>query len=147
MTAKSKSRISKSRWLYIFGGVLLVAFAAYATTSFKDSLTPYVSYQQARATDRTVQVAGALDRGSSAYDMESERLRFSLLDEATGETMPVRYAGLKPANFEDAVSIVAIGRWDPAGEEFDADQLLVKCPSKYQGEAAQGQDTETKVYD
>ncbi|MGH9361973.1 MAG: cytochrome c maturation protein CcmE, partial [Thermoanaerobaculia bacterium] len=39
----------------------------------------------------------------------------------------------KPANFEDAISIVAIGRYDQAGGEFAADQLLVKCPSKYQG--------------
>jgi cytochrome c-type biogenesis protein CcmE len=54
----------------------------------------------------------------------------------------VRYHGVKPANFEDAVSIVAIGRYDAAASEFAADKLLVKCPSKYQGI----EDTETKTY-
>jgi cytochrome c-type biogenesis protein CcmE len=85
------------------------------------------------AADRTVQVAGALEKGSSAYDLESDHLRYTLRDEQKGELLRVRYAGLKPANFEDAISIVAIGRWDGATEEFDADKLLVKCPSKYQG--------------
>jgi cytochrome c-type biogenesis protein CcmE len=45
----------------------------------------------------------------------------------------VRYKGLKPANFEDAVSIVAIGHFDEKAKELEANKLLVKCPSKYQG--------------
>lgn len=124
--------MSRNRY-YLLGGVLLVAFAGFALSSFQESLTPYVSYQQAMAADRTVQVAGALEQGSSSYDLESENLRFTLRDEKSGDLMPVRYAGLKPANFEEAISIVAIGRWDAATEEFHADKLLVKCPSKYQG--------------
>lgn len=124
--------MSRNRY-YLLGGVLLVAFAGFALSSFQESLTPYVSYQQAMAAERTVQVAGALEQGTSDYDLESENLRFTLRDEQSGDLMPVRYAGLKPANFEDAISIVAIGRWDAATEEFAADKLLVKCPSKYQG--------------
>jgi cytochrome c-type biogenesis protein CcmE len=45
----------------------------------------------------------------------------------------VRYQGVRPANFDEAISIVAIGRYDGASAEFDAAKLLVKCPSKYQG--------------
>lgn len=47
--------------------------------------------------------------------------------------MTVRYHGVKPANFEDAISIVAIGNFDATRNEFAAGKLLVKCPSKYQG--------------
>lgn len=120
--------------LYMLGGVLLVAFAGFALTSFQQSLTPYVSYEQARATsDGVVQVAGGLDQGSSMYDRDSESLLFTLQEPESGETLRVRYQGLKPANFEEAISIVAIGRYDEASEEFQADKLLVKCPSKYQG--------------
>jgi cytochrome c-type biogenesis protein CcmE len=32
--------------------------------------------------------------------------------------------------------VVAIGRYQ--GERFEAEQLLVKCPSKYQAEAEKG---------
>jgi cytochrome c-type biogenesis protein CcmE len=45
--------------------------------------------------------------------------------------MAVVYGGIRPANFKDAISIVAIGRYR-AGR-IDAEKLLVKCPSKYQG--------------
>jgi cytochrome c-type biogenesis protein CcmE len=119
---------------YAFGALLLVAFAAFSAQSFNDSLTPYVPYEKARASgDRTVQVAGGLSAGSSRYEESEQALHFTLVDEESGEVMPVRYEGLKPANFEEAVSIVAIGRYDAAGDVFHADKLLVKCPSKYQG--------------
>ena len=35
--------------------------------------------------------------------------------------------------FVKAVSVVAIGKFE--GDHFEAQQLLVKCPSKYQAEA------------
>jgi cytochrome c-type biogenesis protein CcmE len=45
--------------------------------------------------------------------------------------MMVVYDGAKPANFEQADQVVVIGRYENG--LFVADQLLVKCPSKYQG--------------
>ena len=43
----------------------------------------------------------------------------------------VSYAGIMPGNFEQAESVVAKGIYN--GQRFVADDLLVKCPSKYQG--------------
>jgi cytochrome c-type biogenesis protein CcmE len=123
----------KKNRLYMFGGVLLLAFAGFSFTAFKDSMTPYVSYDRAREGDRIVQVAGALEKGSSAYVDTQESLFFTLKDPKSTETLRVRYKGLKPANFEEAISIVAIGRYDEGAKEFHAEKLLVKCPSKYQG--------------
>jgi cytochrome c-type biogenesis protein CcmE len=123
----------KKNRLYMFGGLLLLAFAGFSFTAFKDSMTPYVSYERAREGNRIVQVAGGLEKGSSAYVDAKESLYFTLKDPKTGENLRVRYKGLKPANFEDAISIVAIGRYDGTAQEFEADKLLVKCPSKYQG--------------
>jgi cytochrome c-type biogenesis protein CcmE len=123
---------SKGR-LYLLGALLLLAFAGFSLTSFRDTLTPYVSYQQARDANRMVQVAGALQKGSSAYEQADSSLMFTLRDPKTRDTVRVRYHGLRPANFEDAISIVAIGRYDAHAKEFDANKLLVKCPSKYQG--------------
>lgn len=121
------------RATYIAGAVCLVLFAGFALASFRSALTQYVSFADARAASRNVQVMGALAKGSASYDTGAESLRFTLSDPQSGQTIRVRYAGLKPANFEDAVSIVAIGRYDRASDEFAADKLLVKCPSKYQG--------------
>ena len=51
--------------------------------------------------------------------------------EEDGDTMTVLYKGIKPGNFEEAIQIVAVGNYDEG--VFRAEQLLVKCPSKYQG--------------
>jgi cytochrome c-type biogenesis protein CcmE len=123
----------KRKMSYLAGLVLLIAFAGFSAQSFNEALTPYVSYEQARDGNRTVQVAGALAAGSSGYVEAEQALHFRLVEEGSGDTLAVRYEGLKPANFEEAVSIVAIGRFDAGGDVFHADKLLVKCPSKYQG--------------
>lgn len=123
----------KKNRLYLLGAVLLVAFAGFSLSSFRQTLTPYVSYEQARSVDRPVQVAGALEKGSGVYDEASQSLLFTLRDPEHHQTLRVRYHGIKPANFEDAISIVAIGSYNSTSEEFEAQKLLVKCPSKYQG--------------
>ncbi len=120
---------------YWLGGALLVAFTGFSLAAFRTSLTPYVSFEEATrpGVSRVVQIAGGLAKGSSNYDDASASLRFTLVDPATQATIPVRYEGVRPANFEDAVSIVAIGRYDATRQDFEAAKLLVKCPSKYQG--------------
>ena len=123
----------KKNRLFLFGLLLLLAFAAFSFTAFKDSMTPYVSYEKAREGGQIVQVAGALEKGSYSYVSARESLLFTLQDPKSKQTLRVRYKGLKPANFEDAISIVAIGNYDEKAKEFQANKLLVKCPSKYQG--------------
>jgi cytochrome c-type biogenesis protein CcmE len=120
---------------YWAGGVILVGFLTLGLTTFTKSMTPYVSFKEAKDARRTVQVMGALEKGTSRYDTASKTLNFHLVDPKTSEVIPVSYTDVKPANFEDAVSIVAIGKYD--GSTFVAEKLLVKCPSKYQGEEAE----------
>ncbi|MEM8994582.1 MAG: cytochrome c maturation protein CcmE [Acidobacteriota bacterium] len=135
--------MNKKLGTYAFGLLLLTAFSGYAFVQFNDALTPYVSYEKAIAAERNVQVAGGLQSGSTSYDETVGSLHFTLVDtEDASKTLPVRYNGVKPANFEEAISIVAIGAWDAEQEEFAAHDLLVKCPSKYQGV----EDYETKSY-
>ena len=115
---------------YAVGAVLVVAFLAYGTTSFKSNLTPYVSFEEASRSGKKVQVAGGLVENSAEYLDASEELRFAMVDEE-GHTLTVLYNGVKPGNFEEAVQIVAVGSYSEG--VFHAEQLLVKCPSKYQG--------------
>ncbi len=123
----------KKKSYYFLGVVLLLGFAGFSASAFKETLTPYVPYETALKGDRVVQVAGALAKDSSSYEAAEESLYFTLQEPETKELLRVRYKGLKPANFEDAISIVAIGRYDRTAKNFEADKLLVKCPSKYQG--------------
>ena len=89
-----------------------------------------VAFEEARKANGVVQVMGSLDKQSDRYDDKTEQLSFDLLD-TSGHRMPVVYRGLRPGNFKDAISIVAIGRYQDG--RIDAEKLLVKCPSKYQG--------------
>ena len=115
---------------YWIAGLLAAAFAAFGLTAFQKTLTPYLSFDEARKARGAVQVMGSLDKTSDRYDTTREELSFDLVD-AAGRHMPVRYRGIRPGNFRDAISIVAIGRYREG--RLDAEKLLVKCPSKYQG--------------
>jgi cytochrome c-type biogenesis protein CcmE len=117
---------------YLAGAVILLGFLALGLSTFSKSMTPYVTFQEAASSSRTVQVMGGLEKGTSRYDTKTKTLHFNLVDTATKQVLPVTYTDVKPANFEDAVSIVAIGRYKDG--VFAAEKLLVKCPSKYQGE-------------
>jgi len=115
---------------YVVAGALAVAFVLLGVTSFTKTLTPYLSFDEARKARGVVQVMGGLDKTSDRYDTSKQELSFELLDDK-GHRMPVVYRGIRPGNFKDAISIVAIGRYEDG--RIDAEKLLVKCPSKYQG--------------
>jgi cytochrome c-type biogenesis protein CcmE len=123
--------MTRRRTLYAFGIVLLLAFAGFAFTSFRQTMTPYVGFREAQGMQRTLQVAGSLVQGSSNYD--GSALHFTIEEPGTGERMRIVYRGVKPANFEEAISVVAIGHYQTSEQALLAEKLLVKCPSKYQG--------------
>lgn len=110
--------------------ILLLAFVGYAGWIFSDSVTPYVGIAEARESKSNVQVKGLLDRNAPPPHMEGEDFIFVLQDEDTLETMPVRYHGMKPDQFDQAHHIVAIGKY--RDDSFYAEKLLIKCPSKYE---------------
>ncbi|HEY1250236.1 MAG TPA: cytochrome c maturation protein CcmE [Thermoanaerobaculia bacterium] len=117
---------------YWIAAALTLAFVGFGLTAFQKTLTPYLTFDEARtARGRgVVQVMGALDKTSDRYDTATQELSFELLDDK-GHRMPVVYRGIRPGNFRDAISIVAIGRYHEG--KIEAEKLLVKCPSKYQG--------------
>jgi cytochrome c-type biogenesis protein CcmE len=119
----------------VVAAVLLVAATAIGVTSFKKSVTPYISFAEARRSQGLVQVNGTLADKQYVLRQTEQYLSFRLKD-AQGEILPVEYRGIIPGNFDQATSIVAIGRYQ--GGTFAAEQLLVKCPSKYQAEAEKG---------
>lgn len=115
---------------YVIAVLMALAFVGLGLTAFQKTLTPYLGFDEARKAKGLVQVMGALDKESDRYDTASQELSFDLLDDKGGR-IRIAYRGTKPANFKDAVSIVAIGRF--ASGRIEAEKLLVKCPSKYQG--------------
>ena len=122
----------------VLGIVLLAVAAVFGVTSFKKSMTPYISFAEARRSSGLVQVNGTLANKNYVAKPDAQYLVFDLKDQK-GEVMKVEYHGVIPGNFDQATSIVAIGRYQ--NDHFTADQLLVKCPSKYQAQAERSRKT------
>jgi cytochrome c-type biogenesis protein CcmE len=115
--------------LHIAGlGIILIA-VVYGGFGFKDAFRSYTTSVVEARESGYVQLSGFL--GSTGEYDEQGRWTFMLQDE-NGEQLLVLSDEPRPANFEQAISIVAIGHYDTAQDAFVADDLLVKCPSKYQ---------------
>lgn len=131
---------------HIIGIVVIAIFITWGSFSFMETTVQYVSLESAAKSDRVVQVMGQINFDVVRYNEESERLEFSVYDTEADEPegahqLDVVYYGVVPGNFDQATSVVLKGMPDSTGV-FVADQMLVKCPSKYQGEGGEYQDPE-----
>ncbi len=116
----------------IIAVVVIAVFAALGIYSMVGTATPYVGFDDARTLNKRVQVMGKVDKASSNYDEKTGVFTFYIVDVETNDRMRVDYSGTKPGNFEQAESVVCIGKYHDGS--FEANELLVKCPSKYQGQ-------------
>ena len=120
---------------FIVGGVVVaVVITLLIATSFSGSGSDYLSVAEVRALGpeqaRDSRVSGAIVPDSVEWSTRDLHLVFEIQDE-TG-TLPVSYHGPQPDMLVDAVEAVAIGKYDPQSEVFEAEELLMKCPSKYE---------------
>lgn len=85
----------------------------------------------AASAGRRMQVRGDIDKGTVTRGEDGLELRFTL----TGKDhmLPVVYRDMVPDTFDLAKEVTVGGRVGPDGT-FEADQLFVQCPSKYEAE-------------
>lgn len=124
----------------IIGTVIIVLFVVWGASAFLKTTVQYVSIEQARTADKMVQVMGKIDFDRVKYNTDESQLEFVVYDAdatdmATASQMKVIFTGVVPGNFDQATSVVLKGK--PQGDAFLAEQMLVKCPSKYQGEGGE----------
>lgn len=109
--------------------VIIAAVIGLSSLITGGGMISYVSFSEARATTSNVQVMGEILASESSYNSETGDFSFFITNE-TGDRMKVIYSGTKPGNFDQATSVVCIGKY--RDDAFHAEKLLVKCPSKYQ---------------
>ena len=87
---------------------------------------------------QAVRVGGLVVDGSTSYNQRDLELRFSLKDEnKPQEIIDAVYNGAKPDAFEPEIEALLEGTYDRSKNLFQAETLLVKCPSKYESETVQ----------
>lgn len=125
------------RW--IIGGAIIAATAAYLIFSaVRGSAAFYLTVAELRErgpSARNVRVAGQIVAGSIRWRERELLLEFAIADDS-GE-LPVVYHGPRPDMFRDGAEVVVEGRYTADGR-FEARQLILKCPSKYQEAGADG---------
>ena len=110
--------------------VIAVAIAAIMST-VADSST-YASFTVAQNNaGEEYHVVGKLNKEKEMiYNPEVNANLFSFyLADNEGKDLKVNYKGTKPQDFERSEQIVICGKI--VGNEFEANKILMKCPSKY----------------
>lgn len=113
-------------------GILVIAIAiGVIFVSLKNTST-YADFTQALSNpDKEFHVVGKLDKNSpQVYDprVNPDEFLFSMVD-SKGVTKPVVLHKSRPQDFEKSEQIVLIGKMN--GGSFHANDILMKCPSKY----------------
>jgi cytochrome c-type biogenesis protein CcmE len=121
----------------VIGAVVIVLCTAVAGTALSGSSRKSIRFAEARTIGEPCEIYGEILQSETQYDLRNSRLTFVIQEvdkngHANGERMPVVYTKMKPSSFDDAKHVKAIGVYD--GSQFQAESLLVKCPSKYQGQ-------------
>lgn len=121
---------NKKILVFIIGLVLLVT----AIISLSDNIfSPYVTFQYAeKHPGKYIQMIGKRVKDAEIKHDETG-FSFELCDES-GNKIIVFHNGIKPQNFEHTEQVVVLGKYSTDKKVFEADKVLVKCPSKYQKE-------------
>ncbi len=117
--------------IHIVGIIVIAVAIGVIFTSLKNTST-YADFTEAIANpDKEYHVVGKLDKKQpTVYDpkLNADEFIFTLIDNKGIEKRVVLHKS-KPQDFERSEQIVIIGKMQ--GEEFHANDILMKCPSKY----------------
>lgn len=125
---------------FLAGGAIVVLVVTYLVVSgLRGATAPYLTVAQVRAAGasaqpRLVRVTGTVVGESIQYDAQASLLRFDVAGE--GQRLPVAYKGARPDMLQDGADVSVEGRLGGDGV-FQASQLLLKCPSKYEAKGTQ----------
>lgn len=126
---------------FIIGGLLPVALVVYLVfqlvqvTRTTGAYWMTVGELYAAAPDllgERIRVNGQVVADSEDWNAQEVTLKFSIQDE-DGDVLPIVFYGPRPDNFQRAAEAIAEGQLLPDGT-FQADNLLLKCPSRYDEE-------------
>jgi cytochrome c-type biogenesis protein CcmE len=128
--------------------ILAIAIAVGFIVVAMGDASEYVDFAQAQALaqkgkDKKVHVIGQLPKNSLGKPVGLEyepKLNpnlfvFELIDNQ-GKKEKVYYNDAKPQDFERSEQVVVVGAYNKKNQ-FVADKILMKCPSKYEGEQKQ----------
>ncbi|MES0339267.1 MAG: cytochrome c maturation protein CcmE [Anaerolineales bacterium] len=160
MTEMTKA--NPGRWKFLFGGLLIVAAIVYLIASSTQAAAQYYLTIDELFTkgdavgDRDIKISGVVDGDTIQYDVKNLTLRFTIanvpadldeiekagglaealhvaLENPNSSRLEVEYIGVMPDLLRDEAQAIVTGRMGEDGI-FHADELLLKCPTRYEGD-------------
>ncbi len=134
-SVKVSGKSANKKIKFIVGGglvALAVLYLIYAGISSNSAYFLTVDELNAKGDsiyDRTVRVAGKVDAETIDFDNRDLILSFDVTSD-TGERLPVVFNGPKPDQMREGAEAIIEGKYN--GESFQAQTLLLKCPSRYE---------------
>lgn len=118
----------------IAGIVIIAAALVFGAMTFIESNVEYMDFAKAERVNKKVQVKGKwVSERETQFNASTSQFVFYMVDDNAKEVKVVLDGG-KPNNFEIATEIVAKGRFKDG--YFHANEVLTKCPSKYEGDGS-----------
>lgn len=124
----------------IFTAFMIMTFASMPTAGSKEMTISDIFNDRENFEGEYLMTEGLLIKDSIEWDAEAIELRFEIYD-ANETILPVRYQGVQPDNFTEDVIVIVEGFMNKDGL-FEAEKVLTKCPSKYEGEDIEDYDSE-----
>jgi len=120
---------------FILGGLAILGAVIYLVdTNTRADAIYYLTVSELKScttcTSQSVRVAGVVQAGSIVHNDQKQQISFVIAD--SGNRLPVVYSGIVPDIFRPGITVVVEGHYTGQGP-FQAQTLLAKCPSKFQG--------------
>ena len=133
--------MKKNQKFLIAGIVIISAISFLVYMGVKESGVYFMTVAELKAqqrvtTNQGVRMSGSVLKGSITEEPRELILNFKVIDEEGPENnfVNVVYKGVKPDSFKEEVQVILEGKYDVEKNLFKATTLLVKCPSRYEGE-------------
>ena len=137
--ASVRSHGANKQLKFIVGGVVVLGLIVYLIFSAVQSAGAYyrevheVLVQKTTLTGKMLRVSGNIVPESITYDSAKLDLNFKISDPTdANQQIPVYFHGVKPDQMDrEGSSAIIDGSLRPDGT-VNADQLMLKCPSRYE---------------
>ena len=121
-------------------GIIVIAIAVFIIITTAGDASSYVTFNEAKqlsenGNHKKIHVVGQLLKDSegkiTGIESSPDKLSFSfIMVDNNGENQTVYYNEPMPPDFTRSEQVVVIGSYK--NDHFLADEILLKCPSKYQ---------------
>lgn len=139
-----EKQATKINMRFIIGGLLLLTFVGFLVFQMVRATTTTGAYfmtvnellADPSVQGERVRVNGNVVAGSEDWNAQEITLKFAINDEGSDKSLPIVFYGPRPDNFQRAASAIVEGQLLADGS-FQADTLLLKCPSRYEEEPSE----------